>query len=138
MPGTGPLSIRLAPGDLGLRNTLTANRLALLAAIPLFLILAVVAYITVQFAAHERDAQGWVRHTYQVMEAERRIQADMETAESGVRGYLVSHDQAFLGNYRRLVVQTPVDMKSFRDLTSDNPAQQARAARLENLVQIGR
>jgi signal transduction histidine kinase/DNA-binding response OmpR family regulator len=112
----------------------TANRLVLLAAVPLLLALAVVAFITIKFAANERDAQAWVRHTYQVMEAERRVQTDVETAEAGVRGYLVSHDQAFLGNYRRLVTETPADLKSFRALTTDNSAQQARAARLENLV----
>src|SRR6185312_15054418 len=103
MPGTDPHSARSAPGDVGPRNTLTANRLVLLAAVPLFLVLAVVAFITVRFAASERDAQALVRHTYQVIETQRLIQTDVETAEAGVRGYLVSHDEAFLGNYRRLV-----------------------------------
>ena len=73
MPGTDPHSARSAPGDVGPRNTLTANRLVLLAAVPLFLVLAVVAFITVRFTASERDAQAWVRHTYQVMEAERLV-----------------------------------------------------------------
>ena len=72
MPGTDSTSARFAFGVSGSHAILSANRLVLLAAVPLFLVLAVVAYITLQFAANERDAQAWVRHTYQVMEAKRR------------------------------------------------------------------
>src|SRR5471032_3079671 len=126
MPGTDPAAARLASGNSGSQTVLAANRLVFLAAVPLFLVLAVVAYITIQFAANERDAQAWVRHTYQVMEAERRLQGDLETAETGERGYLIDHDPAFLDTYRSNTARLPADLKAFRDLTSDNPSQQAR------------
>ena len=136
MPGTDPPSARLVFRDLGSQNALTANRLVLLAAVPLFLVLAVVAYITVQFGANERDAQAWVRHTYQVMEAERRLQDDVQTAETGARGYLISHNHsAFLTAYRSFVARTPGDLKALRDLTADNPSQQRRADRLQKLIE---
>jgi len=61
--GTDPGADRSACGYWGF-SILAANRLVLLASVPLFLVLAVVAYITLQFAANERDAQAWVRHTY--------------------------------------------------------------------------
>jgi signal transduction histidine kinase/DNA-binding response OmpR family regulator len=134
MRGTEAMPARSASGDVGLANILTANRLVLLAAVPLFLAVAVVAYITIQFAANERDAQAWVRHTYQVMEAERRLQGDIETAEAGERGYLIDHDPAFLATYKSYATRLPADLKSFRDLTGDNPSQQARAGRLEKLI----
>src|ERR1700722_19086002 len=111
MPGTDPSSARLAFRDLGSQNALTANRLVLLAAVPLLLVLAVVAYITVQFGANERDAQAWVRHTYQVMEAERRLQDDVQTAETGERGHLISHNSAFLTAYRSFVARMPGDLR---------------------------
>lgn len=106
----------------------------MLAAVPLFLVLAVVAYITLQFAANERDAQAWVRHTYQVMEAERRLQDDIQTAETSERGYLISREPAFLTSYRSFVARAPADLKAFRDLTTDNPSEQARADRLQRLL----
>ena len=106
----------------------------LLAAVPLFLVLAVVAYITFQFAANERAAQAWVRHTYQVMEAERRLQDDIQTAETGMRGYLLSHDPVFQKGYQGYVARAPIDLKAFRDLTTDNPSQQARADRMAKLL----
>ena len=114
---------------------MSTNRLVLLTAVPLFLVLAVISYLTVQFAANERDAQAWVRHTYQVMEAERRLQDDVQTAETGARGYLISHNTAFLASYRSYVARTPGDLKALRDLTADNPSQQRRADRLQRLIE---
>ena len=113
---------------------LAANRLVLLAAVPLFLALAVVAYITIQFAADEHEGQAWVRHTYQVMEAERRLQDDVQTAETGMRGYLLSRDPVFQRGYQTFIARIPADLKAFRDLTQDNPSQQARANRMQKLL----
>ena len=90
MAGTDPRDGRFASGISGPGNILAANRLVLLAAVPLFLVLAIVAYLTIQFAANERDAQGWVRHTYEVMEATRVLQDDVQTAESSQRGFLLT------------------------------------------------
>ena len=106
----------------------------MLAAVPLFLVLAVVAFITIQFAANERDAQSWVRHTYQVMETFRLVQDDVQTAETGARGYLISHDPVFLTVFRSYAAKVPPDLKTLRGLTADNPDQQHRADRLEKLI----
>ena len=111
------------------------NRLVLLAAVPLFLVLAVVAFITVRFAASERDAQAWVRHSYQAIEAQRHIQDDVQTAETGMRGFLLSRDPVFETGFRGYLARIPGDLKTFRDLTVDNPVQRARADRLEKLIQ---
>jgi signal transduction histidine kinase/DNA-binding response OmpR family regulator len=134
MSGTNREDVRLTPGISGPGTILAANRLVLLAAVPLFLVLALVAYLTVQFAANERDAQAWVRHTYQVMEAQRLLQDDVQTAETGMRGYLLSRDPVFEKAFRSFLARIPGDLKNFRDLTADNPVQQARADRLEKLL----
>ncbi|MDB5735797.1 MAG: hypothetical protein JWN16_2434 [Alphaproteobacteria bacterium] len=136
MAGTNALNGRLPSGSSGSGNILATNRLVLLAAVPLFLILAIVAYLTIQFAANERDAQAWVRHTYQVIEAQYRIQNDIQSAETGQRGYLLTHQPVFLQNYRHFADLAPADLKAFRDLTRDNPDQQARANRLEALIKL--
>ena len=114
---------------------MSINRLVLLAAVPLFLVLAVVAFITVRFAASERDAQAMISHTYQVIEAQRRVQDDVQTAETGMRGFLLSRDPVFEAGFRSYLARVPADLKDFRDLTHDNPAQQARADRLQKLIQ---
>ena len=74
---------------------MAANRLVLLVAVPLFLVMALVAYFTVQFAINERTAQGWVRHTYEVLEAARTLQSDLQVAETSQRGYLIDLTGSF-------------------------------------------
>jgi CHASE3 domain sensor protein len=114
---------------------LAVNRLVLLIAVPLFLVLAVVAFLAFRFAANERDAQGWVRHTYEVMETERRLQDDIQTAETGMRGFILSRDPSYERGFRSSLARIPGDLRAFRELTADNPSQQARADRLQKLFE---
>ena len=116
-------------------NRLAASRLVLLAAVPLFLALALTAFLAMEFSASEREAQAWVRHTYQVMEVQRRLQDDIQTAETGMRGFILSRDPVFERGFRSYLARIPADLALFRSLTTDNPAQQARANRLEKLFQ---
>ena len=130
MAGTGQEDSRsTTSGILRPGNSLAANRLVLLVAVPLFLVMALVAYLTIQFAINERNAQGLVRHTYEVMEAARTLQNDLQTAESSQRGYLIDRDAAYFDAYRRAAALVPADLRAFRKLTRDNPSQQLRATR---------
>jgi signal transduction histidine kinase/CheY-like chemotaxis protein len=135
MAGTNSLNNRLGSGTQGSRGILAANRLVLLAAVPLLLVLAVVAYITVQFAANERIAQGWVRHTYEVIGQLELILGDARDAETGQRGYLLTHQESFLNPYRTARSHAASDLNHFRQITLDNPSEQRRASRLGGLVE---
>src|SRR6185312_6065740 len=117
------------------RGFLTANRLALLAAVPVFLVFATIAYLTVQFAANENAAQRGVARTYQVISALRQVLGDVQDAESGQRGYLLTRDPAFLAPYRTAIKRVERDIAAFRKLTLDNPDQQHRADALVRLAQ---
>ncbi len=125
---------RLSSGDSRARGVLTANRLVLLAAVPLFLILATVAYITVQFAANQSAAQQWVAHTYQVIASLRAVLGDAQDAETGQRGYLLTLRQDFLAPYRAANQRVNRDLARFRQLTIDNPSEQRRAGTLSALI----
>jgi signal transduction histidine kinase/CheY-like chemotaxis protein len=135
MAGTGADEAHSTSGIADPGDVLAVNRLVLLVAVPLFLVLSVVAILAFWFAADERDAQSWVRHTYQVMEAERRLQDDVQTAETAMRGFVLSRDPSFERGFRSLLTRIPADLRSLRALTTDNPSQQARADRLEKLLQ---
>jgi signal transduction histidine kinase/DNA-binding response OmpR family regulator len=111
-----------------------ANRLALLVVIPLFLVLAAVSFLTVKFAANERAEQQWVLHTYQVIDRLHLILGDVEDAEAGQRGYLLTHKPDFLEPYRAAVAKARRDVSAFGQLTADNPEQQRRAALVRQLV----
>ena len=114
---------------------MAANRWVLLAAVPLFLVLAGVVYLTVAFAQNERQEQGWVVHTYQVIDALRTVLADAADAETGERGYLLTHKPGFLDPFHAAKLRTARDLDRFETLTRDNPGQQRRARTLRALVE---
>jgi signal transduction histidine kinase/CheY-like chemotaxis protein len=126
--------MRSASGPSGAGKILASNRLALLYAVPIFLVLAAASYITVQFALNERNAQNWVRHSYQVIAAIAQVRSDLQEAESGQRGYLLTGRPQFLGPYREARQRIADHLSVFRRLTRDNPSQQRRADRLDGLV----
>ena len=117
-----------------MRGVLTANRLVLLAAVPLFLVLATIAYITVQFAANESAAQVWVAHSYQVIASLRQVLGDAQDAETGQRGFLLTHQENFLEPYRAASQRITRDLTRFKQLTIDNPDEQRRAEALSALI----
>ena len=125
---------RLAPGDSRVRNVLTANRFVLLAAVPVFLVLATIAYVTVQFAANENTAQQLVAHTYQVIASLRVVMGDAQDAETGQRGYILTRERPFLQPYEAARDRVDRDLQRFRQLTADNPSQQRRAETLVRLI----
>jgi signal transduction histidine kinase/DNA-binding response OmpR family regulator len=110
------------------------NRLVLITAVPIFLVLAFVAFLAMQFASNEREDQARVLHTYQVMDQIHRILADMQDAEAGQHGYLITHNPAYLTLYRAGSAHVARDISAFKTLTHDNPQQQSRADRLTALV----
>ena len=117
-----------------MRGVLTANRLVLLAAVPLFLILATIAYITVQFAANENAAQRLVSHTYQVIASLRQVLVDAQDAETGQRGYILTQRPSFLAPYKAATGRIDRDLARFKELTADNPDQQHRSEALTALI----
>ena len=117
-----------------MRDVLTANRLVLLSAVPIFLVLATIAYITVQFAANESAAQRWVAHTYQVIASLRVVLGDAQDAETGQRGYILTRQEPFLAPFENARARVGRDLDRFKQLTADNPSQQRRAETLARLV----
>jgi signal transduction histidine kinase/DNA-binding response OmpR family regulator len=134
MSGTISSSSRLSPGGKGVGLFLGANRAIFLAAVPVVLILGLMAYALVTFATGERAEQGWVLHTYQVMDSLRAVLTDAADAETGQRGYLLTHKDSYLEPYRTAQARLDRDLDQFQSLTRDNPVQQARAHALRKLL----
>ena len=118
-----------------MQGILSVNRWLLLAVIPLFLLLAVGGYLSVRFAADEREQQAWVVHTYQVIDRLQKVLADVQEAEAGQRGYLLTRQDRFLAPYRSGVAKARKDLDVFQSLTADNQVQQLRVRQLRELVE---
>src|ERR1044072_9048408 len=95
------------------KNRRIANRLVLLATVPMFLVLALTAFLAVQFAAHQRQAQAVVRHTYQVISQLGSVLDDALDAETGQRGFLLTNDPRFLEPYRQARARIGSDLATF-------------------------
>ncbi len=112
-----------------------ANRWVLLAVIPLFVLTAIIAFLSVQFAIDEREEQGWIVHTYRVIDELKDVLTDAQNAETGQRGYVITRQNQFLDPYRAGVARARANLLTLQDMTADNPAQHARAKRLAELME---
>ena len=80
------------------------------------------------------DSAGWVAHTLDVRAALEQVVATLTGAESGVRGFEISGDSAFLREYHASRNTLSGLLRRLRSLTADNPVQQARLDSLETLI----
>ncbi|MGA1856445.1 CHASE3 domain-containing protein [Azospirillum sp. 11R-A] len=73
---------------------------------------------------------GWTIHTYRVIQTTDAAMTAMVDQETGLRGYLVSGDPAFLQPYRSGAQAFDRALAEVKSLTADNPQQQARLEEL--------
>jgi signal transduction histidine kinase/CheY-like chemotaxis protein len=112
---------------------LRANRVIFLGGIPVVLILALVVFALVKFAAGEREEQSWIAHSYEVIDSLRAILADGLDAETGQRGYLLTRKPSYLKPFHAAEARLDRDIDRFRLLTRDNPKNQKRAEELRKM-----
>lgn len=76
----------------------------------------------------------WLAHTWQVMGQNERLMAEVTSAESATRGYLITGSDALLEPYHLAEHSLASEIQRFVDLTSDNGVQQAHAAELRTVA----
>ncbi|HXA02880.1 MAG TPA: CHASE3 domain-containing protein [Cytophagaceae bacterium] len=76
----------------------------------------------------------WVDHTYKVKEKLESIELELIRNESALRGFAISGDTSFLGNFNANTGKIFGEIGYLRKLISDNHNQQARLLILESLV----
>lgn len=102
-------------------------------AVILMIVMSMGLYIGAQVSA-VRQATEWNSHTYAVLGGVDDILSGMVGQETGLRGYLVSANEAFLDPYRTGVQQAADGWRRAKELTADNPAQQRRLADLQGAI----
>lgn len=80
------------------------------------------------------EAQGWVRHTQNVLLELTTVESLLKDAETGERGYLYTGDARYLAPYNDALSQLDTHLNRLAELTRDNPRQQPRIAALKPLV----
>ena len=75
-----------------------------------------------------------VAHTHKVLENLESLHSGLKDAEAGQRGFIITGDEHYLEHYHSAPESMNQRIKTIRDLTSDNPAQQRRLDALESLI----
>ena len=81
-----------------------------------------------------QEAEGWVVHAYRVIHSAESVMSMMKDAEAGERGFLLTGDESYLAPYSSAIAALPSGLKELKDLTSDNPRQQARWVEVDRLT----
>src|SRR6185312_4646645 len=81
------------------------------------------------------DSEYWVEHTWKVINETESVMGSVKDAETGTRGYLITGDEAYLQPYNQALQELPIELASFRKLTSDSPSQQRRIGEIEAVLE---
>ena len=94
---------------------------------------AIVSVISLQRIATIAQTEKWTAHTHEVLDQVGALTSSMVDRETGLRGYLISGDEAFLAPYTSGTAAFADALAKARTLTADNPAQQRRLAEIETI-----
>jgi methyl-accepting chemotaxis protein len=75
-----------------------------------------------------------VTHTHQVLERISRLLIELQNAETGQRGYVITGEESYLAPYQSGIAAADAIVKELRDLTQDNPHEQRRLDQIEPLI----
>ncbi|MEO5563199.1 MAG: CHASE3 domain-containing protein [Chitinophagaceae bacterium] len=78
-------------------------------------------FYTMQRSIRETNS---VAHTYNVINRLETLRGQITEAETGLRGYILTHDHRFLAPYDNALVNIPVLFSELKTLTEDNSHQQ--------------
>jgi methyl-accepting chemotaxis protein len=97
----------------------------------IFLIVAVVAYRDVE---QQIEATAWVVHTHEVQYQLTELKSNLQDAETGQRGYVITGVESYLAPYTDGRAHAESTRKRIAQLVADNPRQAARADALAPLI----
>lgn len=90
---------------------------------------------TVWLYRSQQTSIGWVNHTLRVEGRLSDMVARVQDAETSQRGFMLTHEPAFLVPYQEAVRRWRTDLGALREGVSDNPTQAADVDRLGGLVE---
>ncbi|OKH88848.1 methyl-accepting chemotaxis protein [Thalassospira sp. TSL5-1] len=98
------------------------------------LFLVVVGGVAINSLEKLTVSNEWVNHTYEVLSVSDSIVASAVDMETGMRGYLLAGDEAFLEPYKKGEVKTYQRIDVLKQKVSDNPKQVARLDQVAGIL----
>jgi signal transduction histidine kinase len=106
----------------------------------LFVVILIVllgfSYLSYQRIEKLKSSSDWVNHSSLVKLGINRSLSNVVDAESGVRGYLLTHDSIFYRQYREALPRLRNEIDAVRALTKDNPEQHLQLQKLVGIVNL--
>ena len=101
--------------------------------------LPMVALIAMTWLVHQTGGQfnnsfNWVLHNYKVLDKFEQTQSHIVDAEANQRGFLLTGRAEYLDPYQSAMASIHDDLAELKNLTVNDPAQQANIAVLEQMV----
>jgi CHASE3 domain sensor protein len=106
-----------------------------ISAIPLVIVVTVGGYLSYRYNMILKDNRDLVVHTYQVISAVERAFSDIQDAETGQRGFIITGDEKYLDPYEHALQTIPESLPMVRQLVIDRPDQLERLDKLEAALQ---
>jgi signal transduction histidine kinase/CheY-like chemotaxis protein len=112
-----------SPRELFGRNMLVLSRVS-------YALLLIAAAGIVLLAGRSSEAEHWVQHTIDVRADARIFFSDLETAVIRERGYLLTGEESYLGDFSQLLSSLDPRLDQLKKRVADNPAQVSRLTAL--------
>src|SRR5258708_4115079 len=100
-----------------------------------FLMLVLIATISVQSARGFIRTEDWVANAHEAIETEERILRDLAEMESSCRGFLATGDESFLGGYATAQTQIVQGFNSLKAVVGPDGRQAALLDQVQDLLQ---
>lgn len=97
-------------------------------------LLLAAALLTLRVARQADQADALVVHTMEVQQRLMQLEAQLASAESGQRGYLITGEERFMRPFHEAVTAVPALVAKLQELVADNPSQQARVQAVAPLI----
>ena len=98
------------------------------------LLLAAIAIVSIRHIETLIDSGRRVNLTHAVIGEIEQVLADLQDAETGQRGFLLTGDERFLDPYNAALAHLPDQIRSLREVTVDNAQQQAAVSMIETMA----
>jgi len=125
-----PPSIEIFSNDVGQNLTKISTAGPWISFIALFILLS----LSIWGQYQSSESGKWVLHTIQVQSQLSRLLSDLQMAETGQRGYLLTGNDEYLEPYNNANSKVIITSTNLKNLTKDNPNQQKNIDRIEKLI----
>jgi signal transduction histidine kinase/CheY-like chemotaxis protein len=111
-----------------------AGRTLLGGLVLLILLFAICAGVVIHATSSSNANRALVLRSIQVVQAAEALLTQLQDAETGQRGYILTRQEQYLAPYRAAIVQIPPTFDALRSLLANGPAEIDQVARLQDAI----